>query len=81
MIAPQADPAQQSERRTQLERLRQAMGLLAPHQAKVLEMFYLEGFALAEIARQLNLREGAVKKRLFDARQRLRSLLSEDDRF
>ena len=60
--APQPDPGQQSEHQALVQRLREAIGQLAPHQAKVVGMFYLEGYALAEIARQLNVPEGGGEK-------------------
>ena len=77
--AREPDPGQRSERQALADRLRQVIGQLPPHQAKVVGMFYLEGCALADISRQLQVPEGAVKKRLFDARKRLRLLLAEDE--
>ncbi|HEY8212239.1 MAG TPA: RNA polymerase sigma factor [Myxococcaceae bacterium] len=53
-----------------------AMQTLSPKQREVFEAS-ARGLRYAEIARQLGIREGAVAKRVFDARKRLRAKLME----
>ena len=50
------------------ERLRQAVSL-----------FYLDGYSVSEVSDFLESRPGAVKKRLFDARRRLRASLRSSE--
>jgi RNA polymerase sigma-70 factor, ECF subfamily len=49
-----------------------ALRQLPPDQREVLELFYLDGFSLVEVARILKLSQGAIQQRLFRARGALR---------
>ena len=58
-----------------VEELRAAVRRLSPDQRSVLELHYLEGFTIAQIAHALEIAEGTVKSRLFNARQCLHAFL------
>src|SRR4051812_7405211 len=58
------------------EEFGQAVGCLTEKQRRVLELSQ-QGKPQAETARELGIRVGAVAKRLFDARQRLRAELEQ----
>jgi RNA polymerase sigma factor (sigma-70 family) len=57
------------------EAVREAVRGLSPALQVVLERHYLEGRPVAEVAARLGLPEGTVKRRLHDARERLRPRL------
>ncbi len=59
------------------ERIRQAMQLLSPRQRMVFILRHYEGRSLKEIAGTLGCSEGAVKRYLFDATQKMREDLCE----
>ena len=58
-----------------LEDLRRAVRGLPRDQRLVLDLYYLEGLGIGEIADALGVPRGTVKSRLFHARRRLRSQL------
>jgi len=60
-----------------LEGLREALSRLTVTQADVVTLFYMEGYTIRECASLLDVPEGTVKRRLHDARQRLRKELIE----
>jgi RNA polymerase sigma factor (sigma-70 family) len=66
---------------TQLEeeelrlQIRRALAELPPSGRQAAELFYLDGFSLSEVADVLGVPLGTVKRRLHDARQRLREIL------
>lgn len=60
------------------ERLRAELRRLDPDHRVVLSLFYLEGFKVRQIAEALGLPAGTVKSRLFHARERLRSALTDE---
>lgn len=53
-----------------------AVASLPPLQREVLLLAHYEGFSLEEIARAVNIEVGAVKARLFRARQNLKRILA-----
>lgn len=55
--------------------VRDAVRTLRPKARDVIERFYLQGRSVEETARELGVPVGTVKRRLFEARQRLRSRL------
>lgn len=57
-----------------VERLQKALGDLSPRDRAVLSLRYDQGLPLADIARTIGLKLGAVKVRLFRARERLLEL-------
>jgi len=44
---------------------------------EAIELYYFQGYTMAEIAKFLDVPVGTVKRRLYDARERLKSVLSE----
>lgn len=67
------DAAQSAELK---QAVRGAVGELREGQRAVIERHYLEGRKLEEIARELGLPLGTVKRRLFEAREKLREKLT-----
>jgi len=74
---PAADPPpdEQAQFQEQRELVRAALKRLPPAQQSVAEMFYLKELGYSSIADRLNLPRGTVKRRLHDARRRLRDIL------
>ncbi len=62
--------------------VREALGKLPPAEREAAVRFYMEQQRCMEIAKALSVPNGTVRRRLFDARTRLRGLLSDyvDDR-
>jgi RNA polymerase sigma-70 factor (ECF subfamily) len=56
------------------------LAALPRQQRAAAALFYVEGLAVAEIATALDIAEGSVKSHLYDARQRLRPLLTHHSR-
>ena len=56
--------------------VRGAVKELSDAQQRVIERFYLQGQKISEIAREMSLPEGTVKRRLHDAREKLRARLA-----
>ncbi len=77
--AASADPAGLAEANELAERLRSAMAQLAPRQAEVFALRFMEEMSYRQIARVLGISVNAVSVLLHDARQRLRALLGEDE--
>jgi len=69
--AVEPDMAQKELRR----QVRQAVSQLSPTLYDATRLFYLEEHSCSEIAEQLGIPRGTVKRRLHDARDRLRDLL------
>jgi len=44
---------------------------------EAIELYYLQGYSVEEVAKFLDVPQGTVKRRLFDARQKLKHQLSE----
>lgn len=60
------------------ERVRRAVGQLAPGERRVIERAYFEGLTQSEIADELGLPLGTVKSRTFNGLRRLREALSAE---
>ena len=60
--------------------IRQAFALLQPDQRLAAQVYFVEGFSLAEIAEVQGVPEGTAKTRLFHARRKLREALEGEDR-
>ena len=73
------DPADDVARRRRVERLQNAIVALSPARREAFVLVYLEGLSAAEAARLLGTREGALWKRLCEARAHLRSKLEGED--
>ncbi|NND64180.1 MAG: sigma-70 family RNA polymerase sigma factor [Flavobacteriaceae bacterium] len=56
--------------------LRKSINKLSEQQQIVLRLFYLEGFGLRQISRILEIPEGTVKSRLFNAREKLKKQIN-----
>ena len=65
----------QAIRQKQIERLKKGITELPPDQRTILTMFYLEECPVSEVAATLNIPDGTVKSRLFQARNKLRKLI------
>jgi len=63
-------------RASDLERLKVAMKILPEHQKQVLRLFYTEQYSLKEIGQILEIATGTVKSRLFHAREKLKTILT-----
>jgi RNA polymerase sigma-70 factor (ECF subfamily) len=55
--------------------VREALAALPPAGRETAELFYLDEYNCAEVAELLHVPKGTVKRRLHDARSRLRDLL------
>ena len=62
-----------------IRRVREALGNLPPSLGETARLFYLDDCSVREIAERLSLPEGTVKRRLYDARQKLRKELYDMD--
>jgi RNA polymerase sigma factor (sigma-70 family) len=79
---PSESPFDRIARRNTSLQLAAALNGLTPVQREVLTLFYVRGFPISEIAGSLGITESTVKKRLHDARARLRermAAVSEED--
>ena len=70
-LYPAPDESEQRELYDALQCLDEALRL-------PLVLHYLEGFPVKEIARMLRVPEGTIKRRMWQARKELRSMLSEE---
>ena len=70
------DPQHIVEEREQQQELQKAMHVLTANERAVTHLFYEEQMSVQEIAKHLHISHSAVKSRLFQARKRLRSVLS-----
>ena len=53
------------------------IGSLSQVHREAIELYYLQGYSIAEIAKFLDVPIGTIKRRLFDARQKLKNQLCE----
>lgn len=70
-----ADLAHQEDEREELEELWQ----LPAEDRAVIHLFYYQGYSTGEIARMLGVMPGTVRSRLSRARQRLKTLLTDQE--
>jgi len=73
--APSLAVEEANDVQAEVARLKTAMKKLNPKQRNVLELRYTSGFAIAEIAATLGMKEGTVKSHIHRAQQKLRVLL------
>lgn len=71
-LIPQASQAD-----TLAQSFRDALSCLTEAQADVVTLFYMEGYSIAECADLLGTPQGTVKRRLHDARQRLKKEMTD----
>jgi len=70
-----SSPRRRAEEEELRRKVREALHALPPVVRETAELFYLEERSCAEIAHRLDVPKGTVKRRLYDARKRLRSML------
>lgn len=75
LVSPIADPAALVEHREFTAIMHHAVQTLRPSEQDVVTMFYLIGLSYKDIAATLGVPVSTVKKRLYDARRRLRKTL------
>ncbi|HEY1016479.1 MAG TPA: sigma-70 family RNA polymerase sigma factor [Herpetosiphonaceae bacterium] len=75
--APEGDPQGAVEQRELRRFVREAIDRLPAHEREVTLLFYISGHPQHEIAAFLGLPVTTVKKRLFDARKRLRARMEQ----
>lgn len=68
-------PGQMLERAEAAEQITDALAALPPKGRRTAEMFYLDELSYSEIAGTLSVPLGTVKRRLHDARHRMRDML------
>jgi len=77
LAADQSSPSQQAMRNERLLALARALSLLPADQRHAVELHHLQGWSLADVARDLGRTKGAVAALLFRAVKKLRELLAE----
>jgi RNA polymerase sigma-70 factor (ECF subfamily) len=73
-----AGPGDAAEAQERRRRLAGAVAALEEDRQILLAMYYSEGLSYAEIAGRLGITVGAVRGRLFQAREKLRAMLEEE---
>ena len=73
--AVDAPPARDLERAERRELVRAAVAELSPKAQGVIERYYLRGLSVQQTAAELGVPQGTVKRRLYEARERLRGRL------
>ncbi|MCC6457479.1 MAG: sigma-70 family RNA polymerase sigma factor [Caldilineaceae bacterium] len=72
LYAGLCDPAEMLQQREDAQVVQEAVAALSPNLRMVTALYYIEGYSQKEIAAYLDTPVSTVKKRLFDARQRLK---------
>lgn len=75
----EAAPPDETDGNEEIEHLRRALQALPGDRQAILSFHYLEGLAIAEIAKILAIPEGTVKSRLYHARLHLKNFLERED--
>jgi RNA polymerase sigma-70 factor (ECF subfamily) len=78
LLSQQTSPSQQAVRHEDAIRLANAIAALLPSQRRAIELHYLQGLPLAEIAVRLETTVGAVAALIYRGTRKLRALLSHD---
>ena len=76
LSAPAVSPGRALEEREFDEKLRAALEELPPREMAALILFDHEGLRAKEVGRILNLTEGAVRRYVFEARRKVKDLLT-----
>lgn len=74
-----ADPPQRTAQAQLRAMVARALAQLPARNREAVDLFYFKERSIAEVSRHLGIPGGTVKRRLYDARQRLRRLLSAED--
>lgn len=77
LVADQTSPSQQAVRGEELLRLAHAIARLPDDQRRVVELHYLKGLAVADVAEQIGRTRPAAVGLLFRGLNRLRALLAD----
>ena len=72
-----ADKEQEDDSTELLNAVYRRIAFLTKAYREVMIMYYLDGMSTAEIAKQQNTSEGAIRQRLFSARQKIKSEVEE----
>jgi RNA polymerase sigma factor (sigma-70 family) len=75
LVSEALTPSEYAQREDRCRVVRQALAALPDISRTAAEMFYLDECTCADIGSRLNIPVGTVKRRLFDARERLRGVL------
>ena len=73
-LSDKGDPASEVEERQLVAQAKELMWTLSRPHREILILHYLEQYSHAELSRFLEISEGAVRKRLHDARQNIRNV-------
>lgn len=65
----------QAQREELSRKVREAIAALPPAGRETVELFYLDDLSCSQVAQYLRIPQGTVKRRLHDARERLRAML------
>jgi RNA polymerase sigma-70 factor (ECF subfamily) len=79
LVTSTTSPSNRALQQEQRERVRRALGQLSERDREVLVLRNLEQLSVADTAKVLQIREGAVKLRHLRALERLRALLADRD--
>src|SRR4030042_4044974 len=71
------EPAENDFLRSEISRMRRKIADLSKTRRESMILYYLEGLSVREVAERLEISESAVKKHLFEARNRLKRELDE----
>lgn len=71
-----AEKVEELELDSRIPSLKKAINSLSKVQKKTIALFYLENLTIREVAKYLGISEVAVKKRLYDGRDKLKNILS-----
>lgn len=67
----------EEDRKSAIQKLQKAIGMLPKDQQIVLRLFYTEDYSLKEMSKILEISVGTVKSRLFHAREKLKTILKQ----
>jgi RNA polymerase sigma-70 factor (ECF subfamily) len=80
LVSPVSTPVETAVQRDQAAWLRDGLRRLDEGDRLVLETHYFEGLSVQEISEREHVPVGTIKRRLFDARRRLKAILQKDDK-
>lgn len=78
LVSESDDPVRSAEHRQTADKLRFAMRQLTEEQAEVVNLRFLDGFSISEVATMMNKTEGAIKALQYRAVMTLRTLLEHE---
>lgn len=78
LVSAAPGPQTEAEAQGLRELVRKSLALLPDKGRVAIELFYLDERSIAEVSRHLGIPVGTVKRRLHDARQRLKGIFSDN---